>query len=175
VAYFSVLEMALQKHFSTNCIAIPKDTTFIYKIDDMFTVSLPIQSTYLKAKLKEGHFSSTMERGALYRPDVTNGISRSIDTCLKKAVAWGLMINGPYGIGKSHSIVNVVWKLMSTGDFLVTYIPNCEHWETTQYLVDTICASFGLDCNDLRDSLFKQGNAESASFRYFVEAIDAIL
>jgi hypothetical protein len=170
VAYFSVLEMALQKPFSTICIAIPKDTTHIYKIDDMFTVSSPIQSTstYLKAKLQECHFSSTMERGALYRPDVTNGIYRSVDTCLQEAVAWGLMINGPYGIGKSHSIFNVVWKLMSTGDFLVTYILNCEHWETTQYLVDSICASFGLDCNDVKDSFFKQGNDESDSFRYFI-------
>ena len=57
----------------------------------------------------------------------------------------GVMIKGPNGIGKSHSIVSLVRKLLydSDGGYLVTFIPNCDTWSGLGNLYDAICASFG--------------------------------
>lgn len=53
------------------------------------------------------------------------------------------MVKGPQGIGKSHSLVNTVLKLQSTGKDLVTLIPDCKRCNNEFYFVNAICSSFG--------------------------------
>ncbi|MGH3055709.1 MAG: hypothetical protein ACRDL7_12100, partial [Gaiellaceae bacterium] len=92
----------------------------------------------------------------LYRPDIVNKIMFDIpggvwirDTLIEpfgisEALnhGKGIIVNGPHGVGKSHTLVNLVLKLMSTGDYLVTFIPDCNKWGNVGYLVEVICKSF---------------------------------
>jgi hypothetical protein len=41
------------------------------------------------------------------------------------------MVKGTEGMGKSHTLVNTVLKLQSTGEYLVTFIPDCERWNSS--------------------------------------------
>jgi hypothetical protein len=70
--------------------------------------------------------------------------------------------------------------LMSSGNFLVTYIPNCENWDTAKYLVDIICASFGADFDELKHLFFNQENNVGGDFLEdvfpdFIIAINEVL
>ena len=72
-----------------------------------------------------------------------------IETALKEHVRKGIMVKRLQGIGKSHSLVSTVLKLESTGNYLVTFIPDCEQWSGTNDLLDAIFASFGSSAEDL--------------------------
>jgi hypothetical protein len=88
------------------------------------------------------------------------------------------MIKGPHGIGKSHSLVNVVRKLLSEGVYLVTFIPDCERWNYPEYLQDSICASFGANFDEFRHLYPSFGTKDESAdsvFRKFILAIDTIL
>ena len=72
-----------------------------------------------------------------------NEICTAVAANLANFTKRGLMIKGPQGSGKSHSIVNVVRKLQSTEKYLVTFIADCSSWDTSFYLVNKICSSIG--------------------------------
>lgn len=57
-------------------------------------------------------------------------------------------MKGPQGVGKSHSIVNTVLKLLSTGNYLVTFIPDCAAWGDSVQFAEQVFASLGssADC-----------------------------
>ena len=74
-----------------------------------------------------------------------NEIIAKIEGNLLEPVAKVLMIKGPQGIGKSRSIVNIIRKLQFTGNYLVTFIPDCENWNTFYDLIEAICSSCGYE------------------------------
>ena len=119
-------------------------------------------------------FDDGLTNGILYRPEIVNEIIPMIKDNLSKPVAQGLMIKGPQGIGKSHSIVNVIQKLQSTGNYLVTFIPNCENWYTSNDLIEAICSSFGSKYENLDLHYFKEKNYEK-DFPNFINAVDNVL
>ena len=122
-------------------------------------------------------FATSLSDGILYRPVIVNEICAEVVSNLQHKPKKGLMIKGPQGIGKSHSIVNVVRKLQSTGNYLVTFIPDCESWTTSFDLVKFICDSFGASYNVLGLPYFKQRDAynDEIDFPEFIQAIDAVL
>ena len=134
----SPLESAIANCFRTPSVAPYDDSTsHLYKIDDVF--GKPYWN-----ELPSDRFKFTNFHGVLYRPDIVNEIVPRIEKELRKTFcASGLMIKGPYGSGKSHSIVNVVRKLQSTGNYLVTFIPDCKNWTTSYDLIEAICLSIG--------------------------------
>jgi hypothetical protein len=87
-------------------------------------------------------FTSTIQHGILFRPSITQEICAEIDSALGGPTRRGVMLKGPQGIGKSHSLVNTVLSLESTGNYLVTFIPDCSIWVHGGQLVDWICGSF---------------------------------
>jgi hypothetical protein len=119
-------------------------------------------------------FVDGLTNGILYRPEIVNEIIAMVEGNLSIPVAQGLMIKGPPGIGKSHSIVNVIRKLQSTGNYLVTFIPNCENWKTSADLINVICSSFGSSYENLDLHYFKEKNYEE-DFLNFVNAVDNVL
>ncbi len=74
-----------------------------------------------------------------------------VETCLAENGHQGLMIKGPQGIGKSHSIVNLVCQLLyhSNCKYVVTFIPNFALWTNVYDLFKSICASFGSTLDEL--------------------------
>jgi Cdc6-like AAA superfamily ATPase len=156
VVDFSTLEAAIGNHFEKYSIATPAEATHIYKISEEFTISPQIEKIYWKEDVRSDRFDDTKRKGILYRPEITDKICNEVIQLLDNESSRGLMIKGPHGIGKSHSIVNVVRKLVSSGDFLVTFIPDCAKWKNAQYLVNAICASFGAKYDTLGLTFFKQ-------------------
>jgi hypothetical protein len=63
-----------------------------------------------------------------------------VENIFENGCGSGIMLKGPQGIGKSHSLVNLVLKL-----HLVTFVPDCDQWTTAEFLVKMICGSFGVD------------------------------
>ena len=103
-------------------------------------------------------FDDSRKRGILYRPEIVNEIIAKVQENLSKPVSLGLFISGPQGIGKSHSIVNVIRKLQSTGDYLVTFVPDCGNWKTSDDLIEAICASIGTTSAATCIGIRKSGN-----------------
>jgi hypothetical protein len=54
----------------------------------------------------------------------------------------GVIVKGPQGVGKSHSLVNLVLKLQASGNYLVTFVPDCDWWRNASFLLRMICHSF---------------------------------
>jgi hypothetical protein len=120
----------------------------MYKVQEKFVVSPLVDKLYWKKDVQYERFRDTLVDGLLYRPNVTNEIYSKVLDLLERQVPAGLMIKGPQGIGKSHSIVNLARKLLSTGSFVVTIVPYCGKWGDTKFLVDSICSSFGAHFED---------------------------
>ena len=115
------------------------------------------QQSWMKQQLPSC-FDDSRKRGILYRPEIVNEIIAKVKENLSKPVSLGLFISGPQGIGKSHSIVNVIRKLQSTGDYLVTFVPDCGNWKTSDDLIEAICASIGTTSAATSIGIRKSGN-----------------
>jgi hypothetical protein len=79
----------------------------------------------------------------LYRANITDDLFELVEDSFESRL--GTMVTGPQGIGKSHSLVNLVLKLQASGKYLVTFIPDCSQWCTIDFLLLAICGSFGID------------------------------
>lgn len=87
----------------------------------------------------------------------------------------GVVVKGPTGIGKSHSLVNLVRKLLydSNGKYLVTFIQDCEKFEDVYDLFDTICLSFGTSLEEIEFQIPALDHYQC--FHIFINAIDSFL
>jgi len=97
-----------------------------------------------------------------------------VENCLAEQLPQGLMIKGPQGIGKSHSIVNLVRQLLyhSNCKYFVTYISNCAFWTGEEVLLEFICESFGSTPDDLGINITGVDQLNEILLKEFVEAID---
>ena len=168
----SPLEEAITNYFNTPSIKpFGNDSeSHLYMIDDVF------KEPYWQGGISSDRFATSFRDGILYNPEMVNEICTAVATNLAIVTRRGLMIKGPQGSGKSHSIINVVRKLQSTEKYLVTYIADCTRWYTTFYLVKTICSSFGTSYDLLNLPYFKSGKDKyDEEFPEFINAIDTIL
>jgi hypothetical protein len=169
------LNAALESFFTDakNRITCPTETE-MYHIERAFGAE-----PYWYELTRSERFESTLRNGLLYRPAIVDDIVKKVGEALDARVRKGIMVKGPQGIGKSHSLVNVVLNLESTGDYLVTFIPDCEVWRTPHYLVRQICASFGSTPEhlgiDFWGEQFAFEGAWEDTLGNIVEAIDAAL
>ena len=136
---------ALEAFFQRPLLQRPVGTSMKYGVDTAFG-----EAPYWVGAVRSARFKSTLVGGILYRPQIVDEIHTRIVDCLQKPVTFGIMVKGPQGIGKSHSLVNTVLKLQSTNEYLVTFIPDCANWDTADYLLEQICASFGSTPDALR-------------------------
>lgn len=102
---------------------------------------------------------------------------------LAEPTATGIMVKGPPGIGKSHSLVNLFHKLVygsSNNKYLVTFIPDCEKLSSAHALLDAIRASSGISGKEIKQQIFKDNDVASyvvANYvlTNFITSIDDIL
>jgi hypothetical protein len=123
-------------------------------------------------RYRASRFHETEEEGILYRPDIVQAMK---DIILSRTgiIKFGIIVKGPHGIGKSHSLVNLVRSLRSDGH-IVTFIPDCENWDNSFELVEAICGSLGTttaalgipdDISDAATKLFVKHVADSLATR----------
>ncbi|MGH7973950.1 MAG: hypothetical protein ACREBR_00390, partial [bacterium] len=106
----------------------------------------------------------------LYRPTICAELEVMVNNCFNSPLKKGLFVTGPHGVGKSHTLMNLVLKLMSTGNYLVTFLPNCDQWSGVAYLVEMICQSFGAP-----PPAILPGEIDDGVLRKFINAVDAVL
>jgi hypothetical protein len=145
------LQLALRRHFS-NVLARPKAPriTAMYDIEQAYNGRNP----YWVSAMKADRFPRVKEQDVkilplLFRPIIVNEIKARIDDNLNDILRNGLLVTGPQGVGKSFSLVNTVIKLESTGEYLVTFIPDCDKWKSALDLVKAIAASFGATTTEI--------------------------
>jgi Cdc6-like AAA superfamily ATPase len=110
----------------------------------------------------------------LYRPDIVDKIISKIDRYIEARL--GIFVLGPQGIGKSSSLVNTVIKLESTGDYLVTFIPDCDKWNSALDLVKAIAASFGATPDQIPEMKENCSGADAAdNLDFLIDAISSCL
>jgi hypothetical protein len=115
----------------------------------------------------------------LYRPAIVKTIIQKIDSFLEEGRVKGLLVTGPEGIGKSFSLVNTVIALESTGDYLVTFLPDGDQWSLGFHLVKAIAQSIGVETTAIRD--FPDFNQEwegvvgEGNFKKLINAISNCL
>jgi hypothetical protein len=132
--------------------------------------------TYWVNNVRPCRFERTLKEGILYRPTIVDEICAQISVCLSSETRKGLMIKGAQGTGKSHSLVNVVRKLHCSGNYLVTFFPDCEWWTNTSNFLDTVCASFGTNLEDLGiDTIQFPQVLQSDFVDIFIKFIDTAL
>lgn len=163
------LSKALDASFQRPSPQCP-DSSKLYKIDDAYGGRPP----YWASRVRSARFSTTIENGILYRPKIVCAMCSDIDNALNQRVAAGIMVKGPQGIGKSHSLVNTVLQLEARGNYLVTFVPDCEQWPNARYLIEQICASFGSSCVRL-GIIFCPGFDYEFLFDSLLDAIDSKL
>jgi Cdc6-like AAA superfamily ATPase len=100
-----------------------------------------------------------------------------VENAFKENEPNGIMITGTNGVGKSHSLVNLVRTLQyeSSCKYLVTFIPDCGQWEFVHDLYNAICSSFGTSLSALKWPVSSDLSENSLNLNTFVKAIDLIL
>jgi hypothetical protein len=136
------------------------------------------EDLYWTDDVRASRFLSTMDTGILYRPQIVADLHQMIDSALSLKVSQGVMVKGPGGIGKSHSLVNLVRKLLygSNNKYLVTFIPDCFKWHSFVHLLNAICASCAIAAEPILQEFKGKDQADRGKLLDdLVASIDAIL
>jgi hypothetical protein len=142
-----ILRTTLENHFNATARRpMAYNCSQMYEIINAYHGTLP----YWEPKLTFERFETpggTDEQvlPLLYRPEIVQQLTAEITHQLKTRAIDGVFVTGPQGIGKSFSLVNTVIALESTGDYLVTFLPDGDKWSLGSDVVDAIAASMGVD------------------------------
>jgi hypothetical protein len=145
-------------------------SSYMYRISDAYNEIEPRWVDNLRVE----RFDIAVVDGLLYRPQIVDEIIQKTEANLTSRLPKGLFVKGPQNIGKSFSLVNTVVSLETSGKFLVTFIPDCEKWNTWYDLVNAIFQSFGSTPNAFghsRTSIEAMGTA----VQDIIDEIDLIL
>jgi hypothetical protein len=133
-----LIDAALTSHFETSTKPTAPGDGEVYKIDEKFG-----RKPYWRGTVRSERFETTVGGGVLYRQNIVTELLGKVSEAISKEVESGFVVKGPQGIGKSHSLVNLVLKLQADANCLVTFIPDCDKWRNAAFLLKMICASFG--------------------------------
>jgi len=158
---------------TTTTTTLPSPSAEVYKIQEKFET----KDRYWVATVGGEQYANALKNGVLFRPAVINELVRMVEKCLAEDLPRGFTIKGSQGIGKSHSIVNLVRQLLyhSNGKYFVTFIPDCAVWIGAHNLFKFICASFGSTPDELGITWTNAMLSKKYFLEEFVEAIDAKL
>jgi hypothetical protein len=132
-------------------------------------------SEYWMEHLRFERFRDTSR--ILYRDQVTNTLFNRVRGNLNGGSGLGILLKGPHGIGKSHTLINLILKLLSTEGYLVTFMPDCEKWNSGELLMTMICSSFGATPEDVGFRRYKAGDKDLTTWDCLalMNAIDDVL
>jgi hypothetical protein len=140
-----LIDAALSRHFETSAKPTVPGDGVVYKIDEKFG-----RKPYWRDSVRPERFKATVESGVLYRQNIVTDLLGKVNEAVSMGVDSGFVVKGPQGIGKSHSLVNLVLKLQADANCLVTFLPDCYKWDGAGYLLKMICGSFGTKPEDVQ-------------------------
>jgi hypothetical protein len=163
----------LNAHFdylANNPILLPDERT-LYSIEEKFGTLC----NSWKGKMQPQRFGQATVANILYRSHIVDELYAMAETTLLTPNT-GIMVRGPQGIGKSHTLVNLVLKLQSTGNYLVTFVPDCGTFDSSDFLLKMICDSFGITVYGTEGlNLPDLTGSQSVQVQALTAAIEAIL
>jgi hypothetical protein len=117
----------------------------IYKLSD--DLALP---TWMALSSR---FEGTVQQGILYQPQIVVEVRGYIERLFQQLITVGLMVKGPLGVGKSHTLVNLVHHLehqrrKGCSPYHVTFIPDCDKWLSVEDFIQAIFASFNVSATE---------------------------
>jgi hypothetical protein len=136
------IEKCLRVHFDTlaaHPVELPDNGT-LYSIEERFGTLC----NSWKGIMQPGRFGRTTETNIIYRSQIVDKLFSNVEETLLTRNT-GTMVKGPQGIGKSHTLVNLVLKLQSTGNYLVTFVPDCGKFKSGHFILKVICDSYGIE------------------------------
>ena len=151
-AYFNRLKKEQEERSVEKEMHVYKIRSSTQNSDSDFTLpAFSPEDTYWMETIQSERFNDCNRRGILYRPKIVKEIMTMVDNAFNKDYPDGIMIKGPHGIGKSHSLVNLVRTLQydSSCKYLVTMISDCQRWGDVDDLYTAICSSFGTSLSAL--------------------------
>jgi hypothetical protein len=117
------------------------------------------------------------QNNILYRPEIVNRMVADLNSLSTAEIPVGIMVEGLQGVGKSHSLVNLVRRLRFGDErqhYHVTFVPDCDRFERIGFLYEVICGSFGT--NTSQDHLaLPQGVGDWMVFNLFISAISSYM
>ena len=155
---------------------LPPSVPTLTPNDPTLSAFSPTDSYWIE-NVQRVRFDDCESRGILYRPKIVKEMMKVVEDAFKKKRGTGIMIKGPHGIGKSHSLVNLVRNLQynSSCKYLVTFIPDCQQWKDVNDLYTAICRSFGTSFSALSWKVGSDKDEKISDLNTFVNAIDLIL
>ena len=135
------------------------------------------EDSYWMDKVQRAPYRYCRSRGILYRPKIVKEMMTMVENAFNENEPNGIMMTGLHGVGKSHSLVNLVRTLQYDGSckYLVTFIPDCGQWEFVHDLYNAICSSFGNSLSALKWPVSSDLSENSLNLNTFVTTIDLIL
>jgi len=151
----------------------PPAESQLYCMQDKFA----IPDQYWLKEVWIERFRDSQRTVILDRPAIVSELIGEVEKVLNDDKGQGIMIKGPQGIGKSHSIVNLVRKLLygSGGKYLVTFIPDCRRWKDVEELYTAICQSLGSTTKELNIEMSGSDSENNATLKRLIEIIAEIL
>jgi hypothetical protein len=122
-----------------------------------------------RGKFRAERFRNTFHNGILHRPLIVQAMKDLVFNSDAR-ITQGLFVKGPQGIGKSHSLADLVQVLRAEGH-LVTFIPNCEQWDDEYDLLEAICRSMGTSLEKLGINYVNDCSKNPAFLRKFLTCI----
>jgi len=89
---------------------LPRSDSTLPPSDPTLSAFSPTDSYWIE-RVQKVRFDDCKSRGILYRPEIVKAMLKAVEDAFKKGGPAGIMIKGPHGIGKSHSLVNLVCTL----------------------------------------------------------------
>jgi hypothetical protein len=164
-----LIDVALERHFKSLENFEEPDDGVVYNIDDRFT-SRPVWRDFLRTV----RFDTTTKSGILYRKNIVTDLLLKVNEAFSMGLLSGVVVKGPHGVGKSHSLVNLVFSLLARGDCLVTFVPDCDKWDNATFLLKMICGSFGSTPEVIKAPKVVSG-VEAYDLDQFNTVVDAIV
>ena len=85
------------------------------------------------------------------------------------------MVQGPQGIGNSHTLINLSILLESCPKYHVTFLPDCRAWDDIRDFADVVFASFGIALEAYQKFAIESAMADEIATRLLLGIIDDYL
>ncbi len=113
----------------------------------------------------------TADSTVLYRPAIVNELVQQVEKMLTSETKEGMMINGPEGVGKSYTLVNLTRCLLASKNYVVTIIPDCNNWDTMGFFLQYLLSSVGVNA----DQGLKYQSIDGDDLNRLIRDIDIVL
>ena len=103
-------------------------------------------------------FKRTVKEGILFRPQIVSELRQEIKSKFHNETLhdeMGFFVQGPQGVGKSHSLVSLAYDIelerrKKRSPYHVTFVTNCNKWWSVQDFLGVVFSSLGVNDDEVK-------------------------